>query len=259
MIRSLVVISGLSVASLSFGGAARAQDVPLGPPDVPSSLVSLPVPLDAIDPSRPRGGPSVRWARDGRHSRVGVGYDALVNDTILISGAGGFSVTPSAFASTSSSSTGLEPVERTWLQVGFGIGLAPPLRVLGGEDASIDLTLVPLGRVIADLALDFGDAVVPYRMRAEAGLLFSMGFDFGLRLGGGATFDYDLTHLEEERVGEAGTVHVGASVGWLLPETSSYAKDEQPTLLMFGITGELPILESATRPTGLSVTLGVAL
>ncbi|MCK6546672.1 hypothetical protein L6R52_12550 [Myxococcota bacterium] len=259
MMRSTVVISTLCLAALGVAAPARAQLVPLPPGesltvDVPSSLVSLPVPLDAVAPGSTRGGPSARWASDTRHSRVGVGYDAIISDTILLSAAGGFSVTPSA--STSTSSTGLEPVDRTWLQVAFGIGIAPPIAVLEGP---VDVTLIPLGRAVLDVAFDFSDAVVPYRVRAEAGLLATMGFDFGLRLGGGVTFDYDLTHLEEERVGDAGTLHLGGSVGWLLPETSGFIEDKVPTLVMFGVTGELPIIESATRPTGVSVTLGVAL
>lgn len=251
--------------ALVSASAPRAHAQGLVPPpsdgqvaalDVPSPLLGLPVPLEVSRSQPGRGGPSARYAGDAAHQLVSAGYELLSN-WFLLSGAVGYSVTPAHLEAETS--TGLQRVERSWLQLGLGLGVAPVVPLLGEDGESLRVSLVPLLRVAGDLAFAFDDVVSPVRLRSEAGAMVLAGFDFGLRLGAGASFDYDLTHFADEKVGEAGTLRVGASVGWLLEETSTYAEDKSPTLLVLGVGAELAVIESPTRATGLAVTVGVSL
>lgn len=261
--RAFVATLALALA-LTPAARARAQGGALVPPpldaaaglDVPSPLLGLPVPLEAMRGKPARGGPSARYAGDGAHQLVSAGYEHVA-DWFLLSGAAGYSVTPARVEVDAA--TGLQRVDRSWLQLGLGLGVAPVVPLVGDDGGSLSVALVPLLRFAGDLAFAFDDAVTPFRLRTEAGAMVLAGLELGLRLGVGATFDYDLTHFAEEKVGEAGTLRVGGSVGWLLEETSSYAEDKSPTLLIFGVGAELALIESTTRATGLSVTLGVSL
>lgn len=241
-LHAMLVLSGLL---LPQAAAAQVRVVP-------APLLGLPAPAQHQNGAAFTFG---GWSADDRQTRVNLGVEAVA-DWFLFSAALGLSVLRDAGGA---SVDGLEPVEHLWPQASFALGAAPPLRVLGDADGDgVAVVLYPVLRGAADLALIFEDDVVPYRLRAETGLIVAVELPVGLRLSFGGTWDFDLTHLAEEAASRGSTLRLGGAIGYAVPEGSAFAKTDTPTLLSLGITGELALEEVQHRAPGIFATVGVS-